>query len=328
MKAKFILRATLISLLVFSYPGASRAFVSVGISVGFAPPAIPVYVQPACPVPGYIWTPGYWAYSPVFGDYYWVPGAWIAPPTFGFLWTPGYWAFSDGIYLWHEGYWGPHVGFYGGINYGFGYFGAGFVGGYWRGHDFFYNRAVSNVRNVSIAHVYNKTVMNNFGENRASFNGPHGVEAQPSAADMRAAHEAHRGTTASQRSVVAAARASPSARASSNHGNPPLTAQRTANGGHTPRLAATASNKAPPHSVTTHSGTPAAHQARVAQPPQISRQAQIRQHSSGSAPPHIQSSAPPHVESRQHVEAPHMQGGHGAPARAAGDRRSPGRGRG
>jgi hypothetical protein len=31
------------------------------------------------------------------------------------------------------------VGYYGGINYGFGYFGVGFWGGYWRGGRFFYN---------------------------------------------------------------------------------------------------------------------------------------------------------------------------------------------
>ena len=30
-----------------------------------------------------------------------------------------------------SGYWGPVVGFYGGIDYGFGYFGRGFEGGRW-----------------------------------------------------------------------------------------------------------------------------------------------------------------------------------------------------
>ena len=33
------------------------------------------------------------------------------------------------------GYWGPHVGYYGGVNYGFGYMGVGFAGGAWRGDD-------------------------------------------------------------------------------------------------------------------------------------------------------------------------------------------------
>ena len=55
------------------------------------------------------------------GGYYWVPGTWVQPPRVGVLWTPGYWGFVGGVYAFHAGYWGPHVGFYGGVNYGFGY---------------------------------------------------------------------------------------------------------------------------------------------------------------------------------------------------------------
>ncbi len=51
-----------------------------------APPELPVYEQPAIPEPGYIWTPGYWAYSR--DGYYWVPGTWVEPPSVGLLWTP------------------------------------------------------------------------------------------------------------------------------------------------------------------------------------------------------------------------------------------------
>ena len=53
----------------------------------------------------------------------------------------------DDFYLWQSGYWGPHVGFYGGINYGFGYTGIGYQGGYWDRGVFSYNRAVNNVLN-------------------------------------------------------------------------------------------------------------------------------------------------------------------------------------
>ena len=67
------------------------------------------------------------------------------PPYSGALWTPGYWGDGDGGYFWNAGYWGPVVGFYGGIDYGFGYFGTGFYGGYWNGGNFFYNRAYWNV---------------------------------------------------------------------------------------------------------------------------------------------------------------------------------------
>src|SRR5579863_8751958 len=130
-------------------PAPSSAQVAISVRVG--PPALPVYVQPACPEDGYLWTPGYWAY----GDdgYYWVPGVWIAPPTPGFLWTPGYWGYGGGIYGWHGGYWGPHIGFYGGVNYGFGYGGVGFVGGEWRGGVFAYNSAVANFGSVHITNV-------------------------------------------------------------------------------------------------------------------------------------------------------------------------------
>ncbi len=108
-----------------------------------APPALPTYEQPPAPGDGYIWTPGYWAYGP--GGYYWVPGAWVLPPYEDALWTPGYWGYAPTGYFWNAGYWGPEVGFYGGINYGFGYFGIGFYGGCWRDHRFWYNREYSHI---------------------------------------------------------------------------------------------------------------------------------------------------------------------------------------
>jgi hypothetical protein len=226
MYAKFVHRMLLITLLAVAYPAASFAgFFGVGVTVGFAPPPLPVYVQPPCPAPGYIWTPGYWAYSADDQDYYWVPGTWVVAPTFGWLWTPGYWGLIDAEYAWHEGYWGPHVGFYGGINYGFGYFGSGFVGGYWRDHDFYYNRSVTNVSNVSITNVYNRTVINNnsYGT-RPSFNGRNGVEARPTHGDLLAAREPHRALTAPQRSQLLSARTLPSSLASVNHGHPQIAA--------------------------------------------------------------------------------------------------------
>src|ERR1700741_523487 len=135
--SRLILMALLLSLI----PAASYA--GVFISVGIAPPPLPVYEQPPCPESGWLWTPGYWAYGE--DGYYWVPGAWVPAPYEGALWTPGYWGWSDGFYLFHPGYWGPHVGYYGGVNYGFGYMGVGFVGGRWHDHDFLYNTAVVHV---------------------------------------------------------------------------------------------------------------------------------------------------------------------------------------
>src|SRR5579862_6679825 len=124
-------------------PLASFAQIGVGVSIRVGPPALPVYEQPPCPTEGYLWTPGYWAYGPV--GYYWVPGTWVIAPYPGALWTPGYWGWSGGVYVWRAGYWGPRVGYYGGINYGFGYTGSGYHGGYWRGNNFYYNQAVTNV---------------------------------------------------------------------------------------------------------------------------------------------------------------------------------------
>ncbi len=120
-----------------------------------APPAIPDYTQPPAPGDGYIWTPGYWAWT---GDgYEWVQGAWVAAPYTGALWTPGYWGYGYGGYFWNTGYWGPSVGYYGGINYGFGYFGIGFYGGYWGGGRFYYNRAYCHFNNGYHYHnVYNR----------------------------------------------------------------------------------------------------------------------------------------------------------------------------
>src|SRR5215470_1071672 len=171
-------RTVLVGLALAALPMASFAYVSVGISVNIAPPALPVYVQPPCPAVGYIWTPGYWAWDD--DDYYWVPGTWVLAPEPGFLWTPGYWGWGADVYAWHPGYWGPHVGFYGGINYGYGYTGVGFEGGYWRGGAFYYNRSVNNLGGVHVTNVYNRTVVDNITVNRVSFNGgDHGIRARP-----------------------------------------------------------------------------------------------------------------------------------------------------
>jgi|SRR6266480_3065436 len=115
------LRSFILAGFLFVMPLAT-SFGQGDISVNFAPPVLPVVEQPPCPVEGYIWTPGYWAWE---GDYYWVPGVWVAPPSVGLLWTPPWWGWNNGVYAFHGGYWGPTVGFYGGINYGYGYNGNG-----------------------------------------------------------------------------------------------------------------------------------------------------------------------------------------------------------
>jgi hypothetical protein len=207
-------------------PVSAPAHAGIGVSITVAPPAIPVYTQPICPGPNYIWTPGYWAWGPE--GYYWVPGTWVVAPAVGLLWTPGYWGWGDGVYLWHAGYWGPHVGFYGGINYGFGYFGVGFEGGYWRGRDFFYNRSVTRVNTTVIRNVYDRRV----GErsvSRVSYNGGRGgINARPTVREETATRERRFGATSVQSRQESLARSDRRQWASANHGRPGVTASQRA----------------------------------------------------------------------------------------------------
>jgi hypothetical protein len=170
-----------------------------------------------------MWTPGYWGWASA--DYYWVPGTWVAPPRVGVLWTPGYWGFAGGAYAWHAGYWGPHVGFYGGVHYGFGYTGVGFAGGRWVGGAFAYNRSVTNV-NVNIIHnTYSETVINNVNVTRVSYNaGAGGIRAEPTAQERVAAQEQHFQPTEMQRQHVQMAQRNPGMMASANHGHPAIAA--------------------------------------------------------------------------------------------------------
>jgi hypothetical protein len=171
-----------------------------------------------------MWTPGYWAYDPADG-YFWVPGTWVLAPTPGWLWTPGYWGWGGSAFFWHAGYWGPHVGFYGGVNYGFGYGGVGFVGGEWRGGNFFYNRSVTNINVMNITNVYNTTVVNNFAVNRVSYNGgPGGLSARPTPSELEAEHDRHMEATSAQRQHETAAHSERSQFASVNHGMPGVAA--------------------------------------------------------------------------------------------------------
>jgi hypothetical protein len=227
-----IARFVWLALLIVIVPASS--FAGVLISVNIAPPVLPVYEQPACPGDGYIWTPGYWAYGPE--GYYWVPGTWVMPPTVGLLWTPGYWGWGNGVYVWHAGYWGPHIGFYGGVNYGFGYFGHGYEGGYWRDRHFYYNRTVNHVT-ITNVHVYNKTVINNVTVNRISYNGGHGrVSARPTHEQERWGRERHFEATNLQRDHERDAGHNRESFASENHGRPTIAATSRPGEFHGPRV--------------------------------------------------------------------------------------------
>ncbi|HEY4355352.1 MAG TPA: hypothetical protein VGN16_06370 [Acidobacteriaceae bacterium] len=206
----------------FTLPAAAvltpQANAQLVVQIGIAPPVLPVYTQPICPGDGYLWTPGYWAYGPT--GYFWVPGVWVQPPSAGVLWTPAWWGWEGGFYRFHAGYWGPHVGFYGGINYGFGYGGVGFGGGEWRGGRFFYNRSVANIDVVHITNVYNRNVIVT-NRSTVAFNGGRGgIVVRPTALEVGYERERHFEPTSNQLSHQQFAQNTPGQRFSENHGNP------------------------------------------------------------------------------------------------------------
>ncbi|MGO9593354.1 MAG: YXWGXW repeat-containing protein [Steroidobacteraceae bacterium] len=291
---------------------ASQAFVTIGVSINIAPPELPVYEQPPVPAPGYLWTPGYWAWGGDAG-YYWVPGTWVEAPQPGYLWTPGYWGWNDGVYVWNGGYWGPHIGYYGGVNYGFGYIGHGYEGGYWDHGAFQYNGAYSNVRgNTQITNVYTKTVINNTTVTNVSYSGGSGgVRAQPTSQELAAQHEQHLPPVAAQVQHEQGASHNPGLLASANHGHPPIAA--TARAG-----------------VFSGQGVVAAHGAAA-----VSHPAMVTPHPGGvtlpaggtqhpttftGTPAHVTAAAPPHgnpgAPGTPGVPAVKLQ--HAAPGGAAG----------
>src|SRR5271168_3193622 len=214
-------RFLLLAVLMMAIPASLLA--QFGVSITIAPPALPVYEQPVIPADGYLWTPGYWAN----GDegYFWVPGTWVQPPEAGLLWTPGYWGWSGDAYAWNGGYWGTEVGFYGGVDYGFGYGGEGYGGGYWNNGAFFYNRSVNNVNVTIITNVYSKTVINETTVNHVSYNGGEGgISARPNAAEETAMHAQHTPATAMQTQHAHAASTNHALLASVNKGRPAIAA--------------------------------------------------------------------------------------------------------
>ena len=255
MRTLALIRSLLFSFILIALSAAS--FGQIGISVAFGPPALPVYEQPICPGDGYIWTPGYWAYAD--GDYYWVPGTWVEAPEVGFLWTPGYWGWGGSAFFFHEGYWGPHVGFYGGVNYGYGYGGRGYEGGRWENNHFYYNTSVNRINNTVIHNTYN-TRIENVSVNRVSYNGGNGgVNARASAQEDTYDKERHAAPVAAQNQHIQEARSNPELRASANQGKPPIAATSRPGdfkGSAVPAKEAGAPYKAPEHAATGNENRP------------------------------------------------------------------------
>ena len=256
-----MIRSSVLALMLSAAPAAifvmpAQAQVSVDISVDVAPPPLPYYEQPAIPADGYLWVPGYWAWDPVAVDYYWVPGTWVEPPQRELLWTPAYWGWNEGRYAFYPGYWGREVGFYGGIDYGYGYTGDGYRGGRWNNGAFFYNRTVNNVENIHITNIYNETVIERNTSTRVSFNGGNGgIAVRPTPQQETFARERHVEATPVQRQQVETASKDRSLFSKQNHGEPAIAATPRAGvfqgagvvrGSRTP-IAARPSNEPPPN---------------------------------------------------------------------------------
>jgi len=222
-KSALLAATMLASPLVALAPGPAGAQVAIELSVRVAPPLLPIYAQPPLPVAGYIWTPGYWHWSQRVG-YYWVPGTWLLPPTVGMLWTPPYWGWAGGVYVFHAGYWGPQVGYYGGVNYGYGYSGVGYQGGRWDSGDFVYNRTVNNFGAVHVAHTYQQKVTAGSAARVSFTGGTHGLKSAPSTQERAAEQDQHVPVTAQQSQHIAAAVKVPALAASRNGGRPAIAA--------------------------------------------------------------------------------------------------------
>ena len=308
MRSAVLLSLTLAvaAFFVFTVPAPVSAQVSVGISVGYAPPPLPQYNQPYATQPNMIWQPGYWGFGPY--GYFWVPGTWVQAPQVGLLWTPGYWGWNNGQYGWYAGYWGQNVGYYGGVNYGYGYYGSGYRGGRWNGNSFQYNRSVTNVGgSIGSSNYYSDpgSYVNQNNLPRTSYNGgAHGLTARPSQAQIATEHQKTYPMTSAQTAHVAVAQSNRNYLDSVNHGTPsqtsvakPLAANNhpagyTAVKPQAPAAAAKAAQRAP--------AAPAQHAA--AAPVQHAAAAPV-QH---AAAPQQHAAAP-----QQHAAAPQQ---HAAPA--------------
>jgi hypothetical protein len=149
----------------------------------------------------------------------------VPAPEYGLYWTPGYWAWDDGNYVWYQGYWASEVGYYGGIDYGYGYYGNGYVGGSWHGRQFAYNTAVTNVNRHAIHSLYSSRAGVASTWRRVSYNGGRGgVNARPTRSQLAVQHMHRIGPTSVQLRHEHVAMATRANFASVNHGRPKIAA--------------------------------------------------------------------------------------------------------
>jgi hypothetical protein len=145
------------------------------------------------------------------------------------------------------------------VNYGFGYPGHGYEGGYWRDRDFYYNRTVNNITDVHVTNVYTKTVVNDVTVNRVSYvGGAGGVVARPTSQEEQVARGPHTPPTAVQTQHREAAGARRDLLASVNQGKPAIAATAKPNEFSSHVVSATRAGGPVPAAITKRAAAPPA----------------------------------------------------------------------
>ena len=98
MKHKKIARSLLLSLALVA---GGTAFAQVSFNIVIAPPA-PMYEVVPVMQPGYIWAPGYWAWTNE--RHVWVRGRTIVQRD-GYNWVPDRWVQQERVYVRQPGRW-------------------------------------------------------------------------------------------------------------------------------------------------------------------------------------------------------------------------------
>lgn len=98
MKHTNMLRSLVLSL---ALAAGTSAFAQISFQIVVAPPA-PMYEVAPMIQPGYVWAPGYWAWSN--DRHIWVRGRTIVQRE-GYLWAPDRWVQQGGAYVRQPGRW-------------------------------------------------------------------------------------------------------------------------------------------------------------------------------------------------------------------------------
>jgi len=101
MKHTNFVRNLLLSMFLAASAAAAPAFAQISFNIVIAPPELRYEAVPVI-APGYVWAPGYWAWS---GDrHIWVRGRTIVHRV-GYRWEPDRWDQRNGAYYRHPGRW-------------------------------------------------------------------------------------------------------------------------------------------------------------------------------------------------------------------------------